>query len=393
MKPNSTAENHGLDLLVVISLRWTSGRDILSGIFRYLANDFRWNVHIVEPEQLTAATLKRGMPYAGYLITRSGTDEAMRILERSDVPTVLINIDDRNLAARERNISFVWLDNSSIGRIGAEHLLAQSRFKSYGFVFSHEDDFYNRERESAFRLTLKAANRTSTSFCPKDQVHPEREIAHWLKGLPKPAGIMACTDLRGIETIRACEKAGLSIPEAVSVLGVGDDLSRSNKISPSLSSVNPNHTQLGFAAMQELDRIVCSSGRHKPQEIVVPATFFIARQSTTANSTASELVEKAMAFITENRGVSLRPSTVARTLGCSLRLLEQRFRKIRDTSLRAEIERIRMQGVLDELAHGKRNVAALAEKLHFKSANQLSRIFKRHFGKTITDHLREPSNR
>lgn len=390
MKLHSTSEKSCLDLLVAISLRWASGRDILSGIFRYLANDFRWNVHIVEPERLTAATFRRGRPYAGYLITKPGNDESMRAIERSDVPTVLVNIDNRNLAARERNISFVWLDNGSIGRIGAEHLLAQSRFKSYGFVFSHEDDFYNRERESAFRLTLKAANRTSVSLLPKDQTRPEREIAQWLKGLPKPAGVMACTDLRGIETIKACEKAGLSIPDAVSVLGVGDDLSRSDKIRPSLSSINPNHAQLGFAAMQELDRIVRSGGRHKPQEIVVPAAFLVTRQSTAAKTTANELVDNALSFIAANQGNALRPSGVSRALGCSLRLLEQRFRKIRDVSLRAEIERSRMQAVLDELAHGKRNVAALAEKLHFKSANQLTRIFKRHFGKTITDHLREP---
>ena len=134
-----------------------------------------------------------------------------------------------------------------------------------------------RNSSSAFRLTLKAAGKTSASLLPQGQAHPEREIVQWLKSLPKPAGVMACTDLRGIETIKACAKAGLSVPDAVSVVGVGDDLSRSDKISPSLSSVNPNHAQLGFVAMQALDRIVRSNGRHKPQEIVVPADFLVAR--------------------------------------------------------------------------------------------------------------------
>ena len=380
---NHSSSYRTLDLLVVISLHSPSGRNLLNGLFSYLTDDFRWRLHILEPERFTAAEVLNRR-YDGFVVTMPGTKEAMSALVKSDRPTVLVNIDDRRLSAREGNISFVWLDNNDIGRLAAEHLLHLSRFKSFGFIFSHENDFYNRERESAFRLTLQANGLASSAFHPSDANKRNKEMIRWLKDLPKPAGIMASTDLQGIEALAACEKAGLDVPNAVSILGVGDDLSRSTDLRPSLSSVNPNYSQVGYRAMQELDLIAHSRRCRRPKEVVIPAKGVVIRQSSTPSARTFDLVDSALSFITSHATDRIRPVDVATHLGCSLRLAEIRFRRIQNETIRAAIERIRIEKALELLKGGERTVKEASEHLNFTSPNQLSRIFKRHFGKTIT---------
>ena len=211
-------------------------------------------------------------------------------------------------------------------------------------------------------------------------------MIRWLKDLPKPAGIMASTDLQGIEALAACEKAGLDIPNAVSILGVGDDLSRSNSVHPSLSSVNPNYAQVGYRAMQEVDLIAQSRGRRRPKEVVVPAKGVVVRQSSAPSARTFDLVDSALSFITNHATDRIRPVDVASHLGCSLRLAEIRFRRIQNETIRAAIERIRVEKALELLMDGGKTVKDVSKRLSFTSPNQLSRIFKRHFGRTITNH-------
>lgn len=372
-----------LDLLVVISLHSPSGRAFLNGVFDYLTDGFLWRLHILEPERFTAEEVVKRR-YDGFIVTMPGTKEAMSTLAKSDHPTVLVNIDDRQLSAREGNISFVWLDNNDIGRLAAEHLLHLGHFKSFGFIFSQENDFYNRERESAFRLTLKANGLASSAFHPSNASKRIKEMIRWLKDLPKPAGIMTSTDLQGIEALAACKKADLDVPNAVSILGVGDDLSRSKRIRPSLSSINPNYAQVGYRAMQELDLIAQSRGRRRPKEVVVPANGVVIRQSSAPSARTFDLVDSALSYITSHATDRIRPVDVANHLGCSLRLAEIRFRRIQNETIQTAIERIRIEKALELLKDGERTVKEVSERLNFTSPNQLSRIFKRHFGKTIT---------
>ena len=375
------------ELLAVFTVASHSGREYVSGLFSRLANDLNWRLHLVAPEDFTAQRLRQrnGRPYDGIIVSMPGTPDAMKALARSDVPTVLVNIEDASLAAREHNVSAVWLDNGDIGRVGAEHLLAQGEFKSFAFIHKNTREFFSRERESSFRSTLAKRGIASSAFDP--DTNDAKALAAWLKALPKPAAVMAATDERAVECLRACRAAKIEVPNQIAILGVGDDMSRSKLLPVPLSSVRPNYAQAGFLAMQELDRLYAMRGRRKYQEIVVPADGVSLRDSTKPALSASHLVKNALAFIEQNADRDLTPQMVTSHLGKSRRLVELRFGEICHTTVRMAIEDCRLAKACPRLRQTDGNVRQVAAELQFKSANALTRIFRRHFGKTITEWL------
>src|SRR5690606_24096234 len=68
----------------------------------------------------------------------------------------------------------------------------------------------------------------------------EDHLKSWLKGLPKPVGIVACNDTRGRQILEACFDCGIHVPSMVAVVGVDNDRAICELSSPTLSSVIPN---------------------------------------------------------------------------------------------------------------------------------------------------------
>ena len=64
-------------------------------------------------------------------------------------------------------------------------------------------------------------------------------VAKWVKRLPKPLGIMAGNDIRGIQMLDACRRAGVAVPEQVAVVGVDNEELVCLLAYPPLSSVDP----------------------------------------------------------------------------------------------------------------------------------------------------------
>ena len=74
-------------------------------------------------------------------------------------------------------------------------------------------------------------------------------------------------------------------------------------------------------------------------------------------------------------------------LGCSLQLAELRFRQVAGKTIRAAIEEARMNEVNRRLRQEVFSVQETAKALGFTSANHLTRIYRRHFGRTISETL------
>ena len=47
-------------------------------------------------------------------------------------------------------------------------------------------------------------------------------MTEWLRALPRPAGVMVCHDLRGLQLLQVCQRIGLTVPDEVA-LGVDND--------------------------------------------------------------------------------------------------------------------------------------------------------------------------
>ena len=99
------------------------------------------------------------------------------------------------------------------------------------------------------------------------------------------------------------------------------------------------------------------------------------------------LVKIARDYIDENRMQDLSPADVVAHLGCSRRLGELRFSQICGNTIRMSIEKARMDEAQRRIQAGE-TVNAIVKTMHFTSANQFYRIYKRHFGHTTRNIAR-----
>src|SRR6185503_9750543 len=83
----------------------------------------------------------------------------------------------------------------------------------------------------------------------------QRALVEWIRGLPKPVGVMTSTDLMGQQFLEACQRAGVIVPEQVAVIGADNDELICNLCFPPLSSVIINDAQRGYQAAAVLDQM------------------------------------------------------------------------------------------------------------------------------------------
>lgn len=386
-------------VLAVYSLDTCTGREQFSGILDELSNTSNWSLSTVRPgTYFTSKELMNefGKPYDGLILSMPGTDEVMEKIVKSRIPTILANITDKRLSVRCDAIANVWIDNADIGRRAAKHLIERGKYKSAGFVHERDNQYYSKdflfysvERMMAFRQTMKHDGGYETSVFPDDAspaLHSPKDsldrLRTWIRTLPKPAAVMAATDMRAADVINACKAEGIPVPSQVSVIGVDYDISQHAKCGMSISSVILNSRMMGQQAVKELDFLFKHPRRKgRPHEVLIPAKDVFAGESTTRSVSATHLVNIALEFISANCMKDLSPSDVIAHLGCSRRLAELRFSQVSGTTIHKAINNARLNEVQRRLRHGE-SVGNIVKAMHFASAKQLYQMYKRHFGHT-----------
>ncbi len=378
------------NVLAVFSLRDKAGRDNFAGMLDAMADTSDWHLHVLQPGKgFTREDVLglNGVRYDGFIISMPGTPEAMDELVKSRVPTVAIGLADSVLSTRTESISFVQADSISTGRCGAEHLLSRGAYKSVGYVHELKYEAYSYEREIGFRQVMKGAGYAPEVFPQgNDFSNYHDRLREWLRGLPKPAGVMAVSDMRAADVINICREERIVIPEQLAVVGVDNDIYQHSKCGMAISSVQLEIREIGRVAVRELERLFKSRKTiNRPREAVVSTHRTFARESTARSMTAARLVQSALAFIEANRMRNLTRKDVVAHLGCSLQLAELRFRQIAGHTIRESIEIARMNEVNRRIRQSGFSVRETAKALGFTSANHMTRIYRRHFGRTITE--------
>ena len=131
---------------------------------------------------------------------------------------------------------------------------------------------------------------------------PERELValvDWLKNLPRPLGLFACNDERGMLLLSACRQAGLVVPRDVAVLGVDNDEVVCQLAAPELSSVVADSAGIGFEAARLLDRLMTERSAESGVHLVGPQGI-VARQSTDLAAAWDRDVAAAIELIRQN---------------------------------------------------------------------------------------------
>jgi LacI family transcriptional regulator len=111
-------------------------------------------------------------------------------------------------------------------------------------------------RQAPAAFAAGSSSRRSAAAARAAAIEEDRDLlGAWLESLPKPVGIVAAYDVRGVQVLEVCRERGLAVPEDVAVVGIDDDDVLCEIATPALTSVAHNLARIGFEACRLLDEM------------------------------------------------------------------------------------------------------------------------------------------
>ena len=202
-----------------------------------------------------------------------------------------------------------------------------------------------------------------------------------MASLPKPIGILACTDQLAFWLLDACRRAGVAVPEEVAVVGVENDETLCTMSRPQLSSVAYDGERVGYEAAALLDRLMRGE-QPPPEPVLLPPKGLVVRQSSDIMAIEEPEIVAAVCYIREHACHGINVADVVEHVGLSRTLLERRMRKAIGRTPGEEIVRLRFSRVQQLLADTGLSLAAIADRCGFEHSQYMAEAFKKHFGLT-----------
>ncbi len=354
------------------------GRDILRGIARYVRESGPWALHLeARPQIFIEGWEPKWMKkWKGQgIIARLDTQSTLAAVKRLGIPAVDVLGD-----MKDRPFPVVHVDDIAIARMAAEHLLERG-FRNFGFV-AHANERWSDNRLDAFANAVGEQG-FECNVLEADDLHeiPEawdqfiENAAKWIAAQPKPLGLMLCNDGVGPMITQACRQAGIAVPEEVAIIGVDNDEPICAICDPPLTSVDPNHEEVGYQAAALLDRMM--QGEAAPMEsLLLKPRAVVVRQSSAVSAIEDPIVSIAMSMIREHACNGLQARDVAERSPVSRSVLQRRFRAILGRSVHEEIVRVQLRKAEELLRDTDLALRTVAEKAGFKHQEYMGAVFK-----------------
>jgi len=355
------------------------GRDLLLGVRRYVSEHQPWSA-FVEVRDLESSPPGWLRHWDGDgILSRSGSQEMIDAVAAVGVPTIELR------ATRwQHSFPFFGMNNQSIGQLCADYL-AELGFRQFGVYGLATEQFFEERRQS-FITAIEKRGFPCESFHqdfnrekPEQWESQQASLVAWLKRLPKPAGIMACTDQLGFWLLDACLRARVSVPDEVAVIGVENDETLCEMSSPSLTSVRLGGEQVGYKAAQMLDRLM-RGGKPPRKPVLFEPQGICVRRSTDTVAVSDPLLAKAIRLIRDRGHEGLRVTDVLRAVPLSRTSLERGCRSVLGRSPNEEINRVRLEHARLLLTDGDLSLAEIADRTGYSQVQYFSHCFKAKYG-------------
>lgn len=348
-------------------------RGILSGIMAYVRQHKPWSISL--PELGRGDTPPRWLSRwkGDGIIARIETKEIARAVARTRLPVV-----DVSAGRYIKTVPWVETDDEAIARAAVDHLLERG-FRR--LAYCGEPRFnWSRGRSEHFRRLVAKAGAEGHVYEAAGTTD-RRDLAAWVRRLPKPVGVMACYDIKAQQLLDVCRELGIAVPEEVAVLGVDNDPLLCSLTTPPLSSVIPNTHRTGYEAAALLERLM-GGDRVAPSAHLIPPIGVETRQSTDVLAIGDRDIAGAVRFIREHACDGATIADLLKAVPLSRRVLEARYRKATGRTPHEDLVRFRIDRVkqlLSETDHSLERIAALAG---FDHPEYMSVAFKRETGQT-----------
>ncbi len=364
-------------VLLVFQTRFEECRAMLQGIANFQRAHQVWTAfHDDEARAEADPRWLRGNRWSG-VISRHTTAGLVGACARRKIPLV-----DLNDVPPFPGVPKIRPDNIGIGHLGAEHLIERGH-RHFGFCgFGNEG--WSRERRDGFVEALRLAGHRCdvldvdypgdvTPFWDQEQT---AVLSKWLKGLPKPVGLMGCHDMRALEIVNAAQAEGMLVPEEVAVLGANNDTIRCELAYPPLSSVEANPFHSGYLAAEMLTALIKGEAP-AATDIRIEALGVVTRPSTDVLAIDDRNVAAALSFIREKACQGIHVDEVVRHAFASRSQLEKKFRRYLGRSPQAEIRRVQVAKIKQLLIETDFPLKQIAELAGFEHVEYMCVLFKR----------------
>ena len=379
---------------LIVETSMAYGREILHGVARYVRENGPWTVYL-EQRSLQDPAPPWLRDWDGDGIITGVSSAGSRLARRLGIPTV--DLDDQRPGP---GLPDLQSDHEAIGKLAAGHLLERG-FKRFAFL-GYPNFGWSDRCLAGFAAAALDADHPCESYRSAQSVswghqQPSWEdevegVSRWLLEQPKPLGLMACNDFRGIQALDACRRAGVAVPEEVAVIGVDNEELACELAYPPLSSVIPDCRRLGYEAAALLDRLMKGGAADRGPRLIEPLGVAI-RQSTDVMAIADPDVAEAMRFIREHACDGIGVDDVLRRVSISRSVLQRRFRALLGRTIHQAIASIRLRRVEQLLVETSLPLESIAERVGFAHSEYLSTVFREATGSTPAAFRRRHSRR
>lgn len=229
--------------------------------------------------ELDALALSRNRLYDGLILSTVGLGPADTELLKVDYPVVILG--ERIF---EGPVDHVAMPNVEGARAATQHLIEQGSRRIVMLEQDAAEVDMSSLRFDGYRAALRAAG---IEFDPKLVVNlPAFSMdagAETVQRLVREGlefdGLFGITDTVAIGALRGLIDAGVDVPGQVRVIGF-DNVDETRFLSPSLSSVDPDHDEMARTAVELLVRRMNPRHRNDPPQEFVSRFTVMAREST-----------------------------------------------------------------------------------------------------------------
>lgn len=357
------------------------GRELLRGVKRYVAERGPWSIFL-ELRSLDSAPPPWLRSWKGDgILTRTNSAEMARQVRAVGVPTI-----ELRSSRFENGFPFVGVDNQAL----VEKVIGYFRnaaFRNFA-VYALDTETYFIERCELFQRAVESLGyscfvyrQQGQSEKPSQWEKQQENIAAWVKSLPKPIAILACTDQLGFWLLDACQRVGVAVPEEVAVVGVENDATLCEMATPRLSSISLGGAEVGYAAAALLDRLMQGESAPQTATLLEPPDLVI-RQSSDIVAIEDRELSAAVGFIRKNATHAISVADVLRVVPMSRSSLERKMRQTLGRSPNQEINRVRLVAAKRLLVETDLTLDQISRLCGFAHAQYFSSLFKHEIGRT-----------
>lgn len=334
-------------------------RGLLEGVTAYLRERRGWSIYLSEHG--------RGDSVPAWLHGWKGDG-------------IIARIENRRIAraVEERGLPTVDL---SAARLSLDHLRERG-FRNVGYCGLSDynwslwrcEHFERLSKEAGFDCRIHMTRHRGDRAA--DWAAEQRELAAWVRSLPKPVGVFTCYDIRGRQLLEACRSENLRVPDDVAVIGVDNDLLLCELADPPLSSVIPDTRRTGYLAAQLLGKMMAGK-KVAPVAHLVEPLGIATRRSTDVLAIDDKDISAAVHYIRDHACDGISVGQVLEVVPLSRRTLETRFRNLIGRTPHEEIVRVQVERAKELLRDTDLPLKAIAERAGVRYAEYLCVLFKR----------------